>query len=622
MFLLFLAYVGGILTILSPCILPVLPFVFARSDQPFRKSGAPLLAGMAVTFALVASLATVGGGWAVRANQFGRIAALVLFGIFGLTLIFSSLAERLSRPLVRLGNRLSQNSDAGPSATNSFLLGIGTGLLWAPCAGPILGLILTGAALGGASVHTTVLLLAYAAGAATSLAIALLAGGRVFAAMKRSLGAEEWIRRALGVAVLAGVIAVAFGLDRGLLTRLSLSSTSNLEQRLVDRFHPKPPESVANDQAMAPGNAMMAGNNAMMAGGNQGAMSGSNAMMAGGNQPAMAGNNAMMAAGGGSAPGAAPTTDLSGATAWINSPPLTLASLRGKVVLIDFWTYSCINCLRTLPYIKAWNEKYKDSGLVIIGVHTPEFPFEKDESNVRKAVRDLGITYPVAMDNDYRIWRSFNNEYWPAHYFIDATGKLRFHHFGEGGYDESENWIRTLLEEANHKPLPGSPAQIAASGAEAASDSGDVKSLETYIGYHRAENFASPGGFNQNEAQVYEAPPNLKLNEWALAGKWQDERQIATSLAASSAIVFRFHARDLHLVLGPSKAGKPIRFRVTIDGKAPGADHGVDTDADGYGTVTEDRLYQLVRQHGAIQDRTFRIEFLVPGVEAYSFTFG
>jgi cytochrome c biogenesis protein CcdA/thiol-disulfide isomerase/thioredoxin len=598
MFLLFLAYVGGILTILSPCILPVLPFVFARSDQPFRKSGLPLLAGMAVTFALVASLATVGGGWAVRANQFGRIAALVLFGIFGLTLIFSSLAERLSRPLVRLGDRLSQNSGAGASAANSFLLGIGTGLLWAPCAGPILGLILTGAALGGASVHTTVLLLAYAAGAATSLAIALLAGGRVFAAMKRSLGAEEWIRRALGVAVLVAVIAVAFGLDRGILTRLSLSSTAGLEQHLVDRFHPQP-AAPSNDQAMAPGNAMMAG----------------------GKQPAMSGNNAMMAAGGGPA-STAPTTDLSGATAWINSPPLTLASLRGKVVLIDFWTYSCINCLRTLPYIKAWNEKYKDSGLVIIGVHTPEFPFEKDESNVRKAVRDLGITYSVAMDNDYRIWRSFNNEYWPAHYFIDATGKLRFHHFGEGGYDESENWIRTLLEEANHKPLPGTAAPIAAAGAEAASDASDVQSPETYIGYHRAENFASPGGFDQNEAQVYAAPASLKPNEWALAGKWQDERQIATSLAPNSAIVFRFHARDLHLVLGPSKAGKPVRFRVTIDGKAPGADHGVDTDADGYGTVTEDRLYQLIRQHGAIRDRTFRIEFLVPGVEAYSFTFG
>jgi len=618
MLLLFLAYIGGILTILSPCILPVLPFVFARSDQPFRKSGLPLLAGMAVTFALVASLATIGGGWAVRANQYGRVAALVLFGIFGLTLLFSSLAERLSRPFVRLGNRLSHNSDSsnpgpGPGVLNSFLLGIGTGLLWAPCAGPILGLILTGAALSGASAHTTLLLLSYAAGAATSLAIALLAGGRVFAAMKRSLRAEEWIRRTLGVAVLAGVVAVAFGLDRGILTQLSLSSTANLEQRLVDRFHPQTAETASKDQAMAPSNAMMAGNNAMMAG--------SNAMMAG-NQPAMAANNAMMAAGGAPAAAAGPTVDLSGATAWINSPPLTLASLKGKVVLVDFWTYSCINCLRTLPYIKAWNEKYKDSGLVIIGVHTPEFPFEKDESNVRKAVHDLGVTYPVAMDNDYRIWRSFNNEYWPAHYFIDAAGKVRYHHFGEGGYDESENWIRSLLEEANHKPLPGSATQIAASGAEAAADSGDVQSPETYVGYHRAENFASPGGFDQNEPQAYDAPATLRLNEWALAGKWLDERQIATSLAPASAIVYRFHARDLHLVLGPSKTGKPIRFRVTLDGKAPGADHGVDTDADGYGTVTEDRLYQLIRQHGAVQDRTFRIEFLVPGVQAYSFTFG
>src|SRR3984957_8764607 len=246
MLLFLLSYFGGVLTILSPCILPVLPFVFARSDQPFRKTGLPLLAGMVVTFALVASLATVGGGWAVRANQFGRIAALVLFGIFGLTLIFSSLAERLSRPLVRLGNQLSQSSSAGPSVANSFLLGIGTGLLWAPCAGPILGLILTGASLGGASVHTTVLLLAYAAGAATSLTVALLAGGRVFGALKRSLGAEEWIRRALGVAVLAAVAAAALGLDRGVLTRLSLASTSGLEQRLVDRFHPSAKRSVVN----------------------------------------------------------------------------------------------------------------------------------------------------------------------------------------------------------------------------------------------------------------------------------------------------------------------------------------------------------------------------------------
>src|SRR6202041_874791 len=229
MFLLLLAYFGGVLTFLSPCILPVLPFVFARSDQPFRKSGLPLLAGMCITFALVASLATVGGGWAVRANQFGRIAALVLFALFGLTLLFSSLADRLSRPLVQLGNRLSRGSDAGPSILNSFLLGIGTGLLWAPCAGPILGLILTGAALQGASSRSVFLLVTYAAGAATSLAVALLAGGRVFTALKRSLGAEMWIRTILGVAVLAGVAVIAFGLDRGLLTQISLASTSGVE---------------------------------------------------------------------------------------------------------------------------------------------------------------------------------------------------------------------------------------------------------------------------------------------------------------------------------------------------------------------------------------------------------
>ncbi len=528
------------------------------------------------------------GGWAVRANQYGRIAALILFGLFGLTLLFSSLADRLSRPIVQLGNRLSRNSGptqdpaSGPGAFNSFLLGIGTGLLWAPCAGPILGLILTSAALGGATAHTAVLLLAYAAGAATSLALALLAGGRVFAAMKRSLGAEEWIRRILGVAILAGVVAVAFGLDRGLLTRLSLSSTASLEQGLVDRFHPHIQRTSASNSQDAAGQATGSANN--------------------GPAPAF--------------------PELTGATAWINSPPLTPESLRGKVVLIDFWTYSCINCLRTLPYIKAWYEKYKDDGLVVIGVHTPEFPFEKDEANVRKAVKDLGITYPVAMDNDYDIWGNFDNEYWPAHYFVDATGHIRYHHFGEGGYDESEKWIRTLLEEANHKPLPDAATKVAATGTEAAPDSNDVDSPETYLGYARAANFSSPGGLKHDRVQLYQAPSTVKLNEWAFTGKWKDERQVATSLQASASIAYRFHARDLHLVLGPAKDGKPVRFRVTIDGNAPGADHGMDIDADGYGVVTENRLYQLIRQNGAIQDRTFRVEFLEPGVQAYSFTFG
>jgi thiol-disulfide isomerase/thioredoxin len=292
------------------------------------------------------------------------------------------------------------------------------------------------------------------------------------------------------------------------------------------------------------------------------------------------------------------------------------------VVLVDFWTYSCINCLRTLPYIKAWNEKYKDSGLVIIGVHTPEFPFEKDEANVRKAVKDLGVTYPVPMDNDYKIWRSLNNQYWPADYFIDATGRVRFHHFGEGGYEESEKQIRTLLEEANHTPLPQAATKIAANGMEAPSDTNDVRSPETYVGYARAQNFASPEGLNQDDVAVYKTPAELKLNQWAFGGKWKDQDQAATSLASQDSISYRFHARDLHLVLGPGTGDKPVRFRVTIDGLAPGADHGVDTDAQGYGVVTGDRLYQLVRQQGNIRDRTFRIDFLAPGVRAYSFTFG
>jgi cytochrome c biogenesis protein CcdA/thiol-disulfide isomerase/thioredoxin len=585
-----LAYLGGILTILSPCILPVLPFVFARSDQPFRKSGLPLLLGMAAMFTLVASLATVGGAWATRANQFGRIAALILFGLFGLTLLFSSLAERLTRPLVRLGGKLSGSGDSTGSVGRSFVLGIATGLLWTPCAGPILGLILTGAAVSGASSHTAILLFFYAAGAATSLAVALLAGGRVFKAMKRSLGAEVWVRRILGVAVLAGVAAVALGLDQGILTRLSLAGTSRFEQRLV--VLAKVNKAGVNNPETQPTKSDDA--------------------------PAM-----MMMAAASDADGV-PTTmpELSGATAWINSPPLTAESLRGKVVVVDFWTYSCINCLRSLPTVETWYGKYKDSGLVVIGVHTPEFPFEKDESNVRKAVRDLGINYPVAMDNDYRIWRAFHNSFWPAHYFIDATGRVRFHHFGEGNYEESEGWIRKLLEERNHAAPPSVAVQIAATGAEAAADAASVQSPETYIGYIRARNFASPGGFEEDDAKLYRVPTRLKLNEWALSGRWKNEGQIATLLASSGGITYRFHARDLHLVLGPTSDGKPVHFRITVDGKPPGDDHGEDCDAEGLGTVSESRLYQLIRQKSGVQDRTFRIEFLDSGVQAFAFTFG
>jgi thiol-disulfide isomerase/thioredoxin len=320
--------------------------------------------------------------------------------------------------------------------------------------------------------------------------------------------------------------------------------------------------------------------------------------------------------------GGSPLSGLSGATGWINSAPLTAKQLKGKVVLVDFWDYSCINCIRTIPYVRAWAEKYKDSGLVVIGVHTPEFDIEKQMPNVQKAVNKFGITYPVALDNNYAIWNAFHNQYWPAHYFIDAKGKVRYEHFGEGEYDQSERWIQELLKEANAKPMSASTVSVHGQGVQAATDMNNVRSPETYIGYARAEHFASPGGIKRDLEELYTEPNHPRLNEWGLAGKWVDHEQVAVLKSAGGKIVFHFHARDLHLVLGPTADGKPVHFRVTIDGQAPGENHGVDTDAQGNGIVTDHRLYQLVRQRVAITDHIFIIEFLDSGVQAFSFTFG
>jgi thiol-disulfide isomerase/thioredoxin len=311
---------------------------------------------------------------------------------------------------------------------------------------------------------------------------------------------------------------------------------------------------------------------------------------------------------------------LAGIGPWFNSPPLTAEQLKGKVVVIDFWTYSCINCLRSIPYVKAWDERYRKDGLVIIGVHAPEFAFERNADNVRRAVADLGIRYPVALDNDYVLWRALHNNYWPAHYFIDARGRVRYHHFGEGDYAMSERVIRQVLAEAGHAPANADMGTGAAAGAEAAPALDELKSPETYIGYSRADRFVSPGGLGRDEPKTYAGAP-LALNDWSLEGAWHDAKQSARSLAPGAKISFRFHARDLHLVLG-SATGKPVRFRVTLDGQAPGPNAGVDIAANGMGVVKDQRLYQLVRQKGLVRDRTFMIEFLDPGIEAFSFTFG
>jgi thiol-disulfide isomerase/thioredoxin len=313
---------------------------------------------------------------------------------------------------------------------------------------------------------------------------------------------------------------------------------------------------------------------------------------------------------------------LSGATEWLNSQPLTPAALRGKVVLVDFWTYSCINSIRTLPYLRAWAEKYKDQGLIVIGVQAPEFEFEKNIDNVRWATKDMRLTYPIAVDNDHAIWRAFNNEAWPALYFVDAEGHIRHHQYGEGKYDQEELIIQQLLVEAGHNGIARGLVSVDTRGTEAAPDWASMMSPETYVGYERTENFSSHGGMRPNKRRVYAAPAQLRLNHWALSGDWTIGKQATVLNSTNGRIAYRFHARDLHLVMGPAARGTSVRFRVLIDGQAPGAAHGIDVDDQGNGTATQQRMYQLIRQQKPIADHLFEIEFLDPGIEAFSFTFG
>ena len=564
MLIFLLAYLGGVLTIFSPCVLPVLPFVFARSEQSFRYSGVPILFGMAATFTILASLAAAGGAWLVGLNQYGRYAAMLVLLLLGLALIFPSWSERMMRPFVTLGGRLQLRAERQGNMQGSLLLGVAVGFLWAPCAGPILGLVLAGAALNGANFRSIMLLLTFAAGAASSLAVALLASARVIAWVKRNFGVEEWVRRILGIVVVAGIVVIALGWDTRFLAQFSVPNTAATEQQLIDRLTQRSAVNSA-ETSIAPA--------------------------------------------------------LNGATQWLNSPPLSDAVLRGKVVLVDFWTYSCINCLRTLPYLKAWDEKYRAQGLVIIGVHAPEFVFEKDVHNVEQAVRELGVKYPVAIDNQYAIWNAYQNQYWPAHYLIDATGHIRHQHFGEGAYQETELMIQALLKEA-HQDLAVNDELVTVAGAGVTAAAGDrARSPETYLGYARQKNLASPEAVRQDMPMQYSTPQTLQSDRWALNGVWQISDESAVQTVHGGSISYRFQGRDLHLVMGVH-TGNPVRFRVTLDGESPGKDHGADTDAQGNGVVQEQRLYQLIRQGGKAKDRTFRIEFLDDGVEAFAFTFG
>ncbi|MGH6834492.1 MAG: cytochrome c biogenesis protein DipZ [Methylocella sp.] len=458
MSLLILAFVAGAFSIFSPCILPVLPFVFSRVDQPFMRTGLPLLVGMAAAFAAVATLAAVGGGWAVETNQYGRFAALALLALFAATLLSDRLAQRLMRPLVALGQRLAPQSAAAgdPRPLSSVVLGVATGLLWAPCAGPILGLVLTGAALNGASAKTSLALLSYAFGAATSLGLALLAGGRVLTVLKRSLGAADWLRRSFGVTVLAGVAFVATGWDTQLLAQAAFIDTTSIEETLIKWTGAGRVAAPIEDTTTQSPSALYRQSGVLTR------MLRANplplidvAFKESSMAPADAGVFKVAAGTPSDLPIEGALPGFSGAIEWLNSTPLTPQALRGKVVLVNFWTFNCINCLHALPYVRAWAGKYRNHGLVVVGVHTPELAFERDIGNIRKAVTRLKIEYPVAIDNRYAIWKAFNNEYWPAAYFVDAEGHIRHHHFGEHDYENSERVIQQLLEEAGNRNVPG-----------------------------------------------------------------------------------------------------------------------------------------------------------------------
>jgi thiol-disulfide isomerase/thioredoxin len=383
--------------------------------------------------------------------------------------------------------------------------------------------------------------------------------------MKRhSLGSQS-ARRALSVAGIAGFVALALYFDANVLTRFHVMNSAKAEDRLIGALQRGTHPSLGDEGSMP---------------------------------------------------------ELDGATGWLNSAPLSRKSLRGKVVLVNFWTYTCINSIRPLPYLRSWAAKYHDAGFVVIGVHTPEFSFEHQPVNVENAVRDLNVTFPVATDSEQRVWQSFSNQYWPAQYLVDAKGRIRYHHFGEGDYGDIERAIQALLKENGATGFSSDTTSPSGVGIEAPPDWGDGRSPETYIGYRQSQNFASPEKVRKDSVEVYSAPAKLSLNHWGLSGSWNVNAESAVLQTAPGKIVFRFHSRDLHLILAPARGGRAIRCKVTLDGAALGENHGVDTAPDGTGEIREPRLYQLIRQKGPIVDRTFEIEFLDPGVQALDFTFG
>lgn len=573
------AYLAGVLTLLSPCLVPVLPFVLARTDRPFLTGTLPFLIGLGAAFVAAAGLATLGGGVVAWLGMAGRVLALSVLAVFALTLLSPRASAWLHRPLVHLSGILSRRA-AEPGARlssgipGSLGLGAATGLLWTPCAGPILGLVLTGAALNGPGWQTTALLAFYALGAATALAAVSRLSGAALALIRPHLGLGERLRQVAGAAMIAVLAAVALGADADLLARYPAAATTAVEDAILTMLRVDPAWAAPTDAPTA-----------------------------------------------GDLPVEGRLPSLSGATHWLNGEPQTVEGLRSRVVLVHVWTYSCINCIRTLPTLRAWAERYRAQGLAVIGIHAPEFAFEHDIGNVAAAIRRFALPYPVAVDNEFRLWRGLRNAYWPALYVVDAQGRIRHRQFGEGGTAQADAAIQALLaESAGGRASSDGPTPTRAAGIEAAPDLAHLASSETYLGSDKATHFVSPEGVSPGP-RLY-TPGRPRLNEWSLAGYWTIEPEYARLDAPGGSTTYRFRARDLHLVVGPGPDGRPVSFDVSLDGEPPGADHGADIRSDGGGVIAATRLYQLVRQSGPVRERTFAIRFHRPGARVYAFTFG
>jgi cytochrome c biogenesis protein CcdA/thiol-disulfide isomerase/thioredoxin len=568
------AFVAGLVTAVSPCVLPILPIVLAAGAGSDRRRPYLVIAGLIVSFAFftLASVQIISALHLPSATL--RDAAIAVVALFGLTLLVPALTnrfERLTAGLPSIGDRIARSGGLG--AAGGIVTGIGLGLVWTPCAGPILGAITSLAVTAPGSGATLALVVAYAIGAGLPL-LAIALGGRAAVARWRLQSASRWGGRVMGALVLAMAGLMALGVDTTLSNSLT-SALPNWTGTLQTLERTGPVQSALHQLGVGTGS--LDGNG-----------DGASGLPEGPLAPEFA-------------------TDQT----WLNTPPLTMAGLRGKVVLVDFWTYSCINCIRTLPYVEGWYEKYRSDGFVVVGVHTPEFAFEHDTANVQAAIARFDVTYPVVQDNDYAIWTAYNNEYWPADYLIDATGHIRSEHFGEGDYARTEAEIASLLAEAGAQAVP---SPVASSAPPPISGN---QTPETYIGSDRARSFSSPGGMKAGYTATYVLPSSLNDYTFAVSGTWDFEPQYAVATAAGDELEMSFGARDVYLVLA---ADSPVQATVTVTG-ASGASPTEDVAADGSMTIGSARLYHLVHLPAAGRG-IVTITFHSPGARAYAFTFG